>query len=135
MQTLPERLGRAIRVIGDRVGPIQRGALASRESVEIDDFRITHEIPKAQFFDPLVDDAALEHVVTDVSPAVERAGCERADLVGGSGYTLHQRSTGEPGSPAPGSAGSSPWPTPHVLMTRCWPNVSATNEPSSTICA
>jgi hypothetical protein len=25
------------------------------------------------------------------------------------------------------------WPIAHVLITRCWPNVSATNEPSSTI--
>jgi hypothetical protein len=25
------------------------------------------------------------------------------------------------------------WPIDHVLITRCWPNVRATNEPSSTI--
>jgi hypothetical protein len=36
-------------------------------------------------------------------------------------------------SPAPASAGSSLWPIAQVLITRCWPNVSATNEPSSTI--
>jgi len=31
------------------------------------------------------------------------------------------------------SDGSSSWPTPHVLITRCCPYVSATNAPSSTI--
>src|SRR5207249_10553527 len=119
--------------ICDRVGPFERGALAPLEPVKIRDPKVVREIPEAQLLDPLVYDAAFEHVLADVAPAFERARRERADLVGASANTLHQRSTLELARPAPGSADSSPWPTPHVLITRCCPNLSATEEPASTL--
>src|SRR5207245_138386 len=66
-------------------------------------------------------DAGPEDVRLDLVPGAARVGLKVAYLVRrGPGESCH---------------GSSPWPTCHVLMTRCCPYVTAMNEPSSTICA
>src|SRR5439155_21796861 len=102
-------------------GPVGRAAcgLAGRRGVR--GRRVIREVAEAELLDPLVGHAAVEHVVVDAAPALARRGNEAADLVGRPGDPRGHRSTSVGARPAAGSAGSSPWPTAQVLMTRCWP--------------
>src|SRR5207302_8478983 len=109
------------------------GSLGVMKPREILRVGIVRQIPVAQLLDLLVDDASLEDVLADVAPAGEGVRHQSADLVGGRPEPRHGDSNRARARPAPGSPGSSPWPTPQVLMTRCWPYVSARNDPSSTI--
>ena len=81
VQPGPELVSGAIRVVRDRVGPLEGGPLGIVEASEVRGLGLVRQIPVAELFDALVDDASVEDVLADVAPARERIRHERPDLV------------------------------------------------------
>src|SRR6266545_4081613 len=135
MQSRPESVVGPVGVNGDGVRPLECGALAARESLGLARVGFVRQEAEAQLLQGLIGDSGPEDARFDLRPRIASRGLKRADLVtGGTGESRHQRAA-PAARPAPGSPGSSLWPTCQVLMTRCCPKVTAMNEPSSTICA
>ena len=82
MQARPELVVRAIRVVRDRVGPLERGTLGVVEACRVCHFGIVGEVPVAELLDALVGDAPIEDVLAYVALARERVRHQRADLIG-----------------------------------------------------
>src|SRR5439155_7730874 len=83
---------------------------------------------EAELLQRAVDEPALEHFALDERPRLGGALVQRERILGR--HVRHSLAAFRPPRP---SDGSSEWPTPQVLITRCCPYVSATNPPSSTI--
>ena len=82
MEPRPELVVRAIRVVRDRVGPLERGTRWVVEACRVCHFGIVGEVPVAELLDALVGDAPIEDVLAYVAPARERVRHQRADLIG-----------------------------------------------------
>ena len=108
MQPSPEIVAGAIRVVRDRVGPLESGPLSFAEPREVHDLGVVRQVPVAELFDPLIDDASLEDVLAYVAPAREGSGHKAPDLVGRRPEPPHYGSDRARARPAPGWAGSSP---------------------------
>src|SRR5205814_8661016 len=121
MEPRPELVVRAIRVVRDRVGPLERGTRGVVEACRVCHFGIVGEVPVAELLDALVGDAPIEDVLAYVAPARERVRHQRADLIGRRAEPRHYDFGRAGARPASGSPGSSRCPTAQVLMTRCWP--------------
>src|SRR5205823_3716366 len=75
-------LARAIGVVRERVGPLERGTRGVVEACRVCHFGIVGEVPVAELLDALVGDAPIDDVLAYVAPACERVRHQRADLVG-----------------------------------------------------
>src|ERR1051326_3778898 len=120
MQARPEIVRRRVGVPHDRICPVQRRTLATGVLLDVDCVRV-RDVREAELLHDLIDDTALQHLRFDERPAFARTVVQR-ERVGGSEARAHSAAAFRPPRP---TAGSSSWPTPHVLITRCWPYVTA----------
>jgi len=115
MQARPELVGRGVGIPDDRGGPLERDALASLVVLEVDRVR-SGDVREAQLLELPVDETGLEDAALDVRPRLGRTLVHRERVLGAD--ARHSAAAFSPPRP---SEGSSSWPTPHVLITRCWP--------------
>src|SRR5947207_16012327 len=106
-----------------------------------DDVRILGEVAGAERLELGLDNPRLEHGVTGLLIDLEHVRGPRANditrvrrfpWVHFSVLSVTRAACAAFGSLTPGTI-TSPWPIPSVLIHRCWPNVSDTKYPSSTI--
>src|SRR5207253_6541741 len=70
MQPRPQLVARSIRVVGDRIGPFERGTRGVVEAGGIRHFGIVRQIPVTKLLDALVSQALVDDVLADVAPTL-----------------------------------------------------------------